>query len=464
MSNSLAVQNLTSMASFIAPPPPELAASIKQSFAGMDDFGVGFRSIGLKGRQFRLRDGGSEEIWPSNNLPVVILGMARDNTCSYYSKGYNENEDKVPPDAIWHEKQGPPNIPAVPHDILQKRPDGKLKYKLYRRIVVAVVKMNPVTRGMYIDLENPYVLDVGSMSMFGDGIPQLNAYSLSGLSQWCSKHGIDVMCQFYTNLIFTDRSVPEIRFQIPTDKSTGQPLFIDTETIQAVYRAAGSPEVAKLVQVTTTADQIANGTLPPAAQQLGQQASQVNHNAPQSLGMEQVIPPSYQAPQTPQVVQEPQYQVMPSAPQVQVQQQPIQQVPGMVQPVQGAVLHQVQPQYEVIPPVQQMQQQVPGMVQPTPGAVVFQEPSVQPAMVQQPVESVPFINSVATATQDMSADLIQAAMAASANATAVLNQAQAPQYQVPPMQQPPVMQPQQMQQPVSPDQSLNAMLETVGAI
>ena len=258
------------MQNLIMTPPSELFGALMQNFQpAYEDFNSSFRSISFKGFQFTLRDAGSETVHPSPNLPVVILGMAPGNHCTWYRNAYDGTKENVQPDAVWYQKQPvPANVPA---SVLAKSADGRNQYQISRRIVVALLRENHTTGQMYIDLDNPYVMDCGSMSVFGDDIPDQWAFSLAGLIRFCSRAKV-LPLHFVTNVIFDRRqSVPSIRF-VPSNQN-GQLLFLDADSLAQVYRVATSQTVTDMLHVRLIPDP--NAAVQQAAQPVAQPAPAV---------------------------------------------------------------------------------------------------------------------------------------------------------------------------------------------
>ena len=392
------------MQNLIMTPPSELFGALMQNFQpAYEDFNSSFRSISFKGFQFTLRDAGSETVHPSPNLPVVILGMAPDNHCTWYHNAYDGTKENVQPDAVWYQKQPvPANVPA---SVMAKSADGHNQYQISRRIVVALLRENHTTGQMYIDLDNPYVMDCGSMSVFGDDIPDQWAFSLAGLIRFCSRAKV-LPLHFVTNVIFDRRqSVPSIRF-VPSNQN-GQLLFLDADSLAQVYRVATSQTVTDMLHVRLIPD-------PNAAVQ--QAAQPVAQPAPAAAPVQPVAPVAPVQPAAPVAPVQP---VAPVAP---------------VQPVAPAS----QP---VAPAMQQTMCDQPAPVQPAP---------VQPA----PAVAAPSTN-----------DLMAQAAQAAAQANAMLNQAApvapaqsfsqpAPAAPVQPVQQPagPAVAPVQPVAPAAPVQ------------
>lgn len=255
----------SAMQNLVMAPPAELMTALSGNFAqAYEDFSSQFRSISLRGFQFTLKESGSSTVHPQQFLPAVILGMAPDRHCSWYAKKYaGDVDDNTAPDAVWWEKMGAPA--NVPPQALQKDADGRNQYSIRQRIALAIIKQDANTGNMFVDLDNPYILDVGAKSLFGKDYPDQFAFSLAGLIRLCARNRI-LPLQFAVQIIFDrSESVPAIRF-VPANQN-GQISFLDAATLEAIYRVAAQPHIADMLKVRLRPD-------PNAPLQASQQVSQ----------------------------------------------------------------------------------------------------------------------------------------------------------------------------------------------
>lgn len=239
------------MTNLVMAPPAELMAALSNNFVGMyDNYGSAFRKISLRGNRFTLKDSGNSTIWQQLNLPVVILGMAHDLHCVWYKGAYNPQNEGLEPDAVWWKSQGAPSF--VPSNVLSEKVDERNQYQILQRLVVALLRQDPQTGSAYVDLDNPYVLDVGSMSIFDKDMADQMAFSFSGLARFCKAQRV-LMLHFVTNLVFDAKhSVPVLKF-CPANQQ-GQLIFLDAGTLERVYQVAAGPEVAELLQIRVTTE------------------------------------------------------------------------------------------------------------------------------------------------------------------------------------------------------------------
>jgi len=231
------------------PTIPEAYKSLMDSFdEAFDDFSGTFRTISFNNqREFVFNDGGSTSIQPSNEpLWVVILGMSPHNFYKYWPTNYKAGQESKPPLAEWYSNMERPSV--VPASAMVKDPtDGYTKCTPRRRLVVAIFRKNG--NEVYLDLDNPYTMDVGSMTILGDDMPELNALSLRNLVQLCKRFNVKP-CMFATRLIYDTRvQVASIRFIPATDRQSGNMSFLDQVMLENVFRVASSPSVTELTKV-----------------------------------------------------------------------------------------------------------------------------------------------------------------------------------------------------------------------
>jgi len=284
--------------------PQEYAAALAQAFGAADeDFGGAFRNISLKGNRFNFKEGGNVTIHPKTTLECVILHMGYGQHHDWYSKGYNPNADNVQPDAVWYAKSGFPN--EVPAHIREKKPDGSYHYNFRQRLVVAAIVTNAQTGQPYLDLERPWVLDIGAKSLFGEAQPALSAFSLSGLVRFCKSNRL-APCQFVTQLIFDAReSVPSLQFR--PFMQDGVVQLLGPDWLPGVYHAMSLPEVQDMARIKERGTWTGNVTTPTEAA-----ASYVATTTPAPV--QGVAPAQTQPVQATVLTQQPAQMVSPAAP------------------------------------------------------------------------------------------------------------------------------------------------------
>lgn len=368
------------MQSMVSMLPAEYAAAMAANFADTyQDLGGAFRSISFAQFQFTFKNGGSSEPHPDNYLDVIILGTAKDRHHVWYKEAYKNGQDMSgkKPDAVWWAKDNAPS--NVPPSALVKNADGYNQYQINQRIAVIVARYNLTTGEKYWDFENPYAIDVSSMSLFGNDIPEQGAFSLGSLIRFGKDHKI-LLCQFMTRIIF-DRtaSVPSVRF-VP-HAANGQLQFLDPAMLAQVCAVGTSTAALDLLNVNVSP---ANG--PQQALQAAPAAAYATdpytNMAPTQPTTQQAPMPEHVSPATP-AYQPPVQQAAP------VQQTPVQQMQQMAQPgIQATMAMQQQPPMQQAAPMQMpggsedlMQQAAQASARAA--AMVQQQPPAQQAPAQQ---------------------------------------------------------------------------------
>lgn len=270
--------------------PAHLTGAFKKNFESMlDDYGQAFKRISLKGRVFTLNDGSSKQtlmvmttegqMVPAASMDVCILGAnPGGDFCTYYENEYVDG-DAVQPDYLWFKGSGFP--PPIKDICEQERPDGRKNYNTRRRLVVVQLKKTPDGTANYLDTNNLYVLDIGGSSIYGKDSQNPQAFSLASLSRFCTSMNLDGPGYFACRMIFTQESVPSVRF-IPAS-SNGQLVFWDPVTLEKVAALAASNEVQKLLEV-----KVINGP----KKELPQETAPVQ--APAAAPVQQVVQPDPQ--------------------------------------------------------------------------------------------------------------------------------------------------------------------------
>lgn len=339
--------------------PAEMRDILLANFApAMDTFGGGFNRVSLKGNRIRLIVGGQEVRQEPNALDFVILGISPDQYCVWYQNKYN-GEEGVEPDAIWAMGEQPPS--NVPASVMVKDADGRNQFSVRRRIVIAAVAADQAGQP-FVDLENPFVFDMGGMTTFGEDINIGNfafgkAYSFSNYMGLMKTHGmIPAACM--TKMMFDQsQSVPVIRF-VPIVNAQGQIQVLDPNTLMRVVETIKDPKITELLDWRRGAPAAAPAT--EAAQAPIQQAAQ-------------------------QVVQQPAQQ-----PVQQTVQQPVQQAPVQQAPVQQTVAQQTVAQQAVQQPAPQQTGDLNNLANEMTQAVQqAQQAPVQETVAQQPVQQAP---------------------------------------------------------------------------
>ena len=177
--------------------------------------GQGGNRIGLKGNRFRIVVNGKEEsIVEENHLDVVILGAVPHISRIFYEGVYVQDE-KASPTCYSADGVAPPDDVKAKQsnkcDICPQNQKGSkivngVKIKacgFFQRLIVMIA-------GDPDGLE--FQLDVKSMGIFGESMPEVNKFNIRDYTKLLSNRGADV-AQIVTRLTFdTNSSVPKLLF------------------------------------------------------------------------------------------------------------------------------------------------------------------------------------------------------------------------------------------------------------
>ena len=252
------------------------------AFAGMSS--GGFRRIVIGKTGFQLVDGGGTVDVPADQLYGVCVGASACNYAVWYARAYQPGQEPEAPDLIWNLNDRMDNFPAaLPAKYREKIGDGPTKrwgFQIRKRLAFALLRP-AANGGLALDTDNPYVLDITSMSIFGKGAPQANMYKWSGLRSICMQHsagGVQVTPAMFMVQIVLDPNVavPGV-VSFKPHVQNGRLMLLNPSLMQAVYDCMTSPATQELLQIKEKLDYAgAPAQAQPAPQPAPQaQASQV---------------------------------------------------------------------------------------------------------------------------------------------------------------------------------------------
>lgn len=241
---------------------PALAADLMASIqASLDeDFnnlgGSAFRVIRPRKMDFMLVDGQQQEIVEAGNLYGVLVCASPVNHCVWYADDYGEDENKAP-DLVWNWPDPtvfPDALPKQFHQKVNRKGQPYWDFQIRRRTIWLLCRNDPLTGQMGLDISNPWVLDLTSMSMYGKSDAQQNVYKFSGLKGFCAAHSSpSFTC---TPSMFVTKIVPDGKATVtgvvcfrPQIDSQGHIAFIDADSIRQIYNLRNSAEVQDLKTV-----------------------------------------------------------------------------------------------------------------------------------------------------------------------------------------------------------------------
>jgi hypothetical protein len=210
MTNALVTIDLSAPAGLPAYLQAYHSDGAKNLLVGGTTFG---NRIGLKGCRFRLVVNGQEEgVIEDNFLDLVIVGAAPGVSRLYYADAYSADV-KVAPTCYSKDGQKPAeDVKTQQSDTGAKCPmnekgskitEGGMKTRacsFFKRLAVVLPS----------DPERVYRLDAKGMSIFGEGKPAQNKFSVSEYGKKLATRGIDP-AHLVTRFTFdTDESVPKL--------------------------------------------------------------------------------------------------------------------------------------------------------------------------------------------------------------------------------------------------------------
>lgn len=204
--------------------------------------------IGLKGNRFRLIQGGDEVAKKDEPFIDVVIVTASEHVSRIYYKDKWKPDTKVAPDCF--SPDGIKPFDEVPNKQSEKCSECKQNVK-----GSAITDDHKKTRAcsfakrivvwLYGDPDKTlYQMDLKSMSIFGDGLPNNGLYTLSGYAKLLQSKKIRAEA-VVTRISFDDESsVPKLYF-------TPQ-QFLKKSEYDEVVKLANSPEAKELATVDIT--------------------------------------------------------------------------------------------------------------------------------------------------------------------------------------------------------------------
>ena len=229
------------------------------AFAGMS--AGGFRRIVIGKTGFQLVDGGGTVDVPADQLYGVCVGASQSNYAVWYAKAYQPGQEPEAPDLIWNLNDSMTNFPdALPAKYREKIGDGPTKrwgFQIRKRLAFALLRP-AASGGLALDVDNPYVLDITSMSIFGKGAPAANMYKWSGLRSVCMQHsagGVQITPAMFVMQIVLDPNVavPGV-VSFKPHVQNGRLQILNPSLLQAVYDCVTNPATQELLQVREKLD------------------------------------------------------------------------------------------------------------------------------------------------------------------------------------------------------------------
>ena len=243
--------------------------------------------LSLKGQKFRIIEGGQEvDLIREDTISVVLLAAQPKYSRVFYLKPFDEDDAKARPDCYSNDGELPAkNSPKIQSTSCAtcpqnqkgsaKQGDGKAcAYK--KRLIIA--------RGdQFADPEaplKPYIFDVNGMSMFGEGKPTENLFSLGGYARWLAQprppqlpNGVNMLTLVTRVVMQEEKSVPCVLFG-PMQNPDRRIAWLPTEQARRSLMADQDPEVLRLLAMSAVNLTDAEGGATPTTQAVNTKGNQ----------------------------------------------------------------------------------------------------------------------------------------------------------------------------------------------
>lgn len=215
----------------------------------------GTRYLKVRKSGFELVDGATKEQIEFNKLLCMVVGIGQTNHAVWWQGSYSPGMEVGEPDLIWKMPDFETFPDALPVEYRKKVMDGagneRWKFQIMRRLVL--VRVVPVDGVPRIDVENPFVFDATSASLFGGGIPDKNQYKWNGIMNICRRYSRPdkpcYPCMFPIRIIPDDNMpVGVVNFQ-PLFNENGQICFIGQESLGDIMTCVTSEIVKSMSDV-----------------------------------------------------------------------------------------------------------------------------------------------------------------------------------------------------------------------
>jgi len=221
--------------------------------------GTAYNRIGLKGSRFRLIVNGQEELIVEDNfLDVIIVGASPGVSRMFYEGVYDPAEkvaptcysaDGVVPNADVIHKQSTKCQLCPQNQIGSRVSDGGRKTRacgFFKRLAVVLPS----------DVNTLYRLEAKGMTIFAEGKPANNKFSLAEYGKKLNTRGIDPS-YLITRLTFnTDESVPVVLFS---------PMrYLEANEAPLIADVVNGPEVPALLEITAQTVDLSGEAADPA--------------------------------------------------------------------------------------------------------------------------------------------------------------------------------------------------------
>lgn len=245
MSNTTELQIFAKGAVDLSSLSQELTGFSNEVFAGFGNIGNFLR---VEKTGFKL---GDEEI-DFRKCFAVLLASNAHNHAVWYAHKYQPGQAAQAPDLVWLMDQPgrfPDALPAYARSKVKVNDREMWDFAIRRRTVWA--RFEPSTG---IDLNNPFIFDIPSSSMFGKS-NTAGAYKWAEIPGYCRQlskaYGIQIPpCAFVMKIIPDPKGVQGTVLFSPVTSPEGNLSLLSVDAIREVLATAKSPAVQALKDVT----------------------------------------------------------------------------------------------------------------------------------------------------------------------------------------------------------------------
>lgn len=237
--------------------PQVLMDQYNQAVAVMGEgFGGSLNFIRPGKMDFTLVENGVARQVANGQVVGVLLGLAPHDFCTWYEKAYTPGQEPEQPDLVWEWPDKNKFPDALPAQFREKQLiNGKPRwaFRVARRSVWALVSVNQSGQPM-LNLQSPYILDITSMSMYGQGQPQAGTYKFAGLMSMCQRlsqppHFMCSPSMFLTQILLDSQSPVSGVVLFRPQLDNGQLQYLDNDTFQQVLQMMFSQTVQDMLKV-----------------------------------------------------------------------------------------------------------------------------------------------------------------------------------------------------------------------
>lgn len=248
--------------------PPSIPQELAVQYASLAErmnsgFSANYNFIRPGKMDFTLTEGSVPRQVANGQVVGVCLGIAPHDFCTWYAKKYTPGQEPERPDLLWewpNREVFPEALPAQYRQKILLNGSMRWDFRIARRSVWALATTD-ANGQMALNLSNPYILDITSMSLFGKSNTQVNQYRWSGLIGFCNRfsqppHFICSPSMFLTQILLdATSSVSGVMVFRPMLSPDGNaPQYLDSTTFNAVVNTMLSQQVQGMLKVREILD------------------------------------------------------------------------------------------------------------------------------------------------------------------------------------------------------------------